>query len=238
MNNYQEQTITDIELNDELVMQYLLQSPDFFIRNASLVEKIRIPHPMKGGISLVEWQLRRQRNEIKQLQEEITLLMEYAGLNEMLCKRLLQLQADLAIASTLRDMLKRLQHWARTFGLLDAHVRLFSDRWQLNTPFDVANLALSRQIFEPLRRQRLSEEQHFLGSLNETELQLLLPQAQQVGSVALSLLGDKGDLGVIIFSSHDSQHYQQGMGTVILHQIAKFLPGLLTRWIERTSTPC
>ena len=46
-------------------------------------------------------------------------------------------------------------------------------------------------------------------------------------------MGENGELGMLIFSSRDAQHYQPGMGTVMLNQLAKMLPGLLERWIER-----
>ncbi|CNK64266.1 Uncharacterized protein conserved in bacteria [Yersinia mollaretii] len=232
MKSYEDQTLTGIELDDDAVMQFLLQNPDFFIRNARLVEQMHIPHPVRGSVSLVEWQLGRQRNQIGQLEEEITLLMEQAGLNEVLFNRLLQLQSHLAAASSLQDMLNRFQRWARDFGLSGANVRLFSDRWHIGAPSDFTHLGLSRTAFEPLRIQRLGSDNHYLGSLNGPELLLLLPQAKNVGSVALSLLGKEGDLGVIIFSSRDTQHYQQGMGTVMLNQLSLLLPSLLARWIE------
>ncbi|CFQ46371.1 MULTISPECIES: DUF484 domain-containing protein [Yersinia] len=232
MKSYEEQALEGIALDDDTVMQYLLQNPDFFIRNARLVEQMHIPHPVRGSVSLVEWQLGRQRNQIGQLEEEITLLMEQAGLNEVLFNRLLQLQTHLTAASSLQDMLNRLQRWARDFGLSGANVRLFSDRWHIGAPSDFTHLGLSRHAFEPLRIQRLGSDNHYLGSLNGPELLLLLPQAKQVGSVALSLLGKEGDLGVIIFSSRDTQHYQQGMGTVMLNQLSTLLPSLLARWIE------
>ncbi|CNI52278.1 Uncharacterized protein conserved in bacteria [Yersinia intermedia] len=232
MKSYEEQALAGIELDDDAVMQYLLQNPDFFIRNARLVEQMHIPHPVRGSVSLVEWQLGRQRNQIGQLEEEITLLMEQAGLNEVLFNRLLQLQSNLATASSLQDMLNRLQRWARDFGLSGANVRLFSDRWHIGAPSDFTHLALARHAFEPLRIQRLGSDNHYLGGLNGSELLLLLPQAKQVGSVALSLLGKNSDLGVIIFSSRDTQHYQQGMGTVMLNQLSMLLPSLLERWIE------
>ncbi|MEY4921305.1 MAG: hypothetical protein RLY17_22 [Pseudomonadota bacterium] len=231
MKNYEEQALAGIELDDDAVMQYLLQNPDFFIRNARLVEQMHIPHPVRGSISLVEWQLGRQRNQISQLEEELTLLMEQASLNQVLFNRLLQLQNNLATASSLQDLLNRLQCWARDFGLIGANVRLFSDRWHIGAPSDFTHLALSRHAFEPLRIQRLGNNNHYLGSLNGSELLLLLPKAKQVGSVALSLLGKNGDLGVIIFSSRDIQHYQQGMGTVMLNQLSTLLPSLLARWL-------
>ncbi|TQI78228.1 hypothetical protein FHU10_1768 [Serratia fonticola] len=233
MKSLEEPAVTAIELDDDTVMQYLLQNPDFFIRNARLVEQMRVPHPVRGTVSLVEWHLARQRNHINRLEEEITLLMEQASANETLFARLLHLQADLATASSLQDMLNRLQRWARGFGLAGANIRLFSDRWNIGAPSDFTHLGLTRSAFEPLRIQRLGDSHHYLGNLNGPELLLLLPQAKQVGSVALSLLGPQGDLGMVIFSSRDTQHYQQGMGTVMLGQLALMLPTLLERWIER-----
>ncbi|WP_447888239.1 DUF484 domain-containing protein [Serratia fonticola] len=233
MKQVDDRIATGVELDDDTVMQFLMQNPDFFMRNARLVEQMRVPHPVRGTVSLVEWHLARQRNQITQLEEEITLLMEQASANESLFGSLLHLQADLAIASSLQDMLNRLQRWARGFGLAGANIRLFADRWNIGAPSDFTHLGLTRSAFEPLRIQRLGDRYHYLGNLNGPELLLLLPQAKQVGSVALSLLGDQGDLGMVIFSSRDTQHYQQGMGTVMLGQLARMLPKLLERWIER-----
>lgn len=233
MKSVEDQAVAAIALDDNAVMQYLQQNPDFFMRNARQVEQMRVPHPVRGTVSLVEWHLARQRNHIDRLEEEITLLMEQASANEGLFGRLLHLQANLATADSLQDMLNRLQRWARGFGLAGANIRLFSDRWQIGAPSDFTHLGIARSAFEPLRIQRLGDDHHFLGSLNGPELLLLLPQAKQVGSVALSLLGEDGDLGMVIFSSRDTQHYQPGMGTVMLAQLARMLPELLERWIER-----
>jgi uncharacterized protein YigA (DUF484 family) len=49
MNNLDDQIESVTELDDELVMQYLLQNPDFFIRNARSVEQMHVPHPVKGS---------------------------------------------------------------------------------------------------------------------------------------------------------------------------------------------
>ncbi|MFJ5484560.1 DUF484 domain-containing protein [Pectobacterium actinidiae] len=233
MKNVEEQAEREIALSDEMVLQFLQQNPDFFIRNARPVEQMRIPHPVRGTVSLVEWQLARQRNHITQLEEEITLLMEQAGANEVLFNRLLGLQTELASADSLTDMLDRLQRWARQLGLAGATVRLFSDKWHIGAPSGFTHLGLNRSTFEPLRIQRFGQKNHYLGSLNGPELLLLLPQARQVGSVALSLMGNHHDLGVLIFSSRDSHHYQDGMGTVLLQQMAMMLPAMLARWVER-----
>lgn len=39
---------------------------------------------------------------------------------------------------------------------------------------------------------------------------MVLPEAKAVGSVAMSMLGSDADLGVVLFTSRDASHYQQG----------------------------
>ena len=233
MKNAEEQQDTVLQLDDNAVAEYLLRHPDFFIRHAHQVEQMQVPHPVRGSVSLVEWHMARSRHHISLLEENMTLLMEQANANEGLFYRLLKLQGRLASATSLQDMLNRLHRWAREMGLAGANVRLFADRWRIGAPSDFTHLALNRQAFEPLRIQRLGDKQHYLGPLNGPELLVVLPQAKAIGSVALSLMGSEADLGVLLVSSRDAQHYQEGQGTQLLHELALMLPDLLERWIER-----
>lgn len=79
------------ELDDRAVVDYLLRNPEFFIRNARVVEQMRVPHPVRDTVSLVEWHMARSRKHIDQLEENMTLLMEQASNNESLFYRLLNL---------------------------------------------------------------------------------------------------------------------------------------------------
>ncbi len=230
MKNIEEQADNTLLLDDQAVNDYLQQNPDFFIRNARQVEQMAVPHPVRGSVSLVEWYMARQRNHIQRLEEEITLLLEQASANQELFDRLLALQGHLAAAGSLQDMLNRLQRWARELGLAGVNLRLFANQWRLGAPSEFVQLGLSRQVFELLRIQRFGQQHHFLGSLNGQEL---LPQAKAIGSVAMSLMGERGELGVLIFSSRDSQHYQAGMGTLLIQYLAQMMPELLSRWVER-----
>ncbi|TLU61581.1 DUF484 domain-containing protein [Enterobacter sp. MF024] len=226
-----QETLT--EMDDRAVVDYLLRNPDFFIRNARVVEEMRVPHPVRGTVSLVEWHMARARNHINHLEENISLLMEQASSNEGLFYRLLHLQSRLASASSLDEFLLRLHRWARDMGLAGATLRLFPDRWRIGAPSSFTHLALSRQAFEPLRIQRMGQDNHYLGQLNGPELLVVLPEAKAIGSVAMSLMGRDGELGVMLFTSRDPHHYQQGQGTQLLQEIAQMLPELLERWIER-----
>ncbi len=46
-------------------------------------------------------------------------------------------------------------------------------------------------------------------------------------------MGEQGELGIIMFSSRDSLHYQSGMGTLLLQHLSQMMPELLERWVER-----
>ncbi len=220
-------------LNDRAVVDYLLQHPEFLFVMPPEVEHLRVPHPVRGTISLVEWHMMRARNHIHVLEENMSLLMEQAVANESLFQRLLQLQTRLAAAESLDDMLNRLHRWARELGLAGATVRLFPDCWRLGAPSKFTHLALNRQAFEPIRIQRLGRG----APLSWT--------AERPGAAGGAAGGEGhwvcGDIaaggdnapGVMLFSSRDAQHYQPGQGTQLLQEIAQMLPGLLERWIER-----
>ncbi|NHB97696.1 DUF484 domain-containing protein [Photorhabdus stackebrandtii] len=233
MEKKEEQLNIGGTLDDQTVVDYLLENPNFFIRNANVVEQMRVPHPIRETVSLVEWYMSRQRTRIAYLEENITLLMEQARVNEQLFEQLLKLLVDLAAAESLQDMLSRLNSWAKSLGLNGANIRLFSDKWHIGAPLNAPDLALSRNAFEPIRIHRFGNNNHYLGMLNGPEILLLLPQVRHVGSVAVSLLGTRGELGMVIFNSRNYQHYQDGMGTDMLDNLAKLLPDILSRWIKR-----
>lgn len=226
-------SVTKVKLDDDVVSQYLIDNPDFFIRNASYIERMRVPHPIRGGVSLPEWQMARQRNKISQLESEITLLMEHASTNESLFNQLMDLQVQLVKASNLNELVESLNIWAKSLGLNGAYLYLFEDKWLLNAPSNYHHFALNSSRFDFIRVRHLQYSHQYLGSLNTTELDFLLTEHGYVGSVALSLLGQFGDLGILIFTSANPQHYHAGQGTLLLEKLSEILPILIEKWIMR-----
>lgn len=224
---------TVVKLNDEMVSQYIIDNPDFFIRNAAQIERMRVPHPVRGIISLPEWHMARQRNKINQLESEITMLMEHAIANELLFNQLMKLQYQLIKAKDIDELMTSLKNWAKELGLNGAYLYLFDDKWLINAPSNYHHLALSSSQFDFIRVRHLQYSQFYLGQLNTSELDLLLPNRGYVGSVALSLFGQFGDLGVLVFTSSDSMHYQAGQGTLLLEKVSEILPILIEKWIMR-----
>lgn len=128
------------QIDDSQVVRYLQEQPDFFIRNASLIEQLTIPHAIQGAISLPEAVMNRQRLKIKQLEQDICFMVEQAHENGQLFDELLYLVIEMSMAQSLSDMLNSLNRWAKKLGLSGASVRLFSDCWRLSAPLDAQAL--------------------------------------------------------------------------------------------------
>ena len=69
-------------LTAEVVAEYLRDNPDFFQDRKDLVDRLAINNVEQGAVSLVEIQLKRQRQRIEELEEEITGLMSLAANND------------------------------------------------------------------------------------------------------------------------------------------------------------
>ncbi|MDF7669706.1 DUF484 family protein [Orbaceae bacterium ESL0721] len=223
-------------IDEETICHYLLDHPDFFIRHAKQLESIQIPHPIREAVSLPEWHMARQRNKIEQLESEITLLMEHASTNEALADQLQLLQNQMIIATDLNHLSEILNRWTKLLGLSGAYLYLFDDKWQLNAPLNYHHFTLNAAKFNFIRVRHLQYSYQYLGRLNSTELDFLLPPTQSrahIGSVALSLFGEFGDLGLLMFTSRHQDHYQTGQGTWLIEKISETLPILISRWIKR-----
>lgn len=222
-------------LSDSQVAAYLQHQPQFFMRHPALLNSLHIPHYSRGAVSLVELQLLTLRQQVSELQQQQRELVERAAENERLFFSLLPLQRQLLQAPSLADGLQILQQWSRSLGLLACGVRLFSDRWQLTAPSTAHELALSPLQFEPIRVQRFGQcffpGASYLGPLNAVEQQLLLPDVVRVGSVAVQRLGAEREWGVLVFASRDPQHFQPGMATHLLQQVAALVEQALPAWV-------
>lgn len=222
-----------VVFTDDKICQHLLRHPDFFVRHARRLEGLRISHPVRGVISLPEWQMGRQRAKIKQLEQEIQSLITHATQNEILFERLMALQLALFNTTDLDEMLAKLNEWARSLGLQGAYLYLFEHKWQISAPSKYQHLSISVDKFDFIRIRHLQYNYHYLGQLCQSEMAWLLPQLECHGSVAMSLLGQFGDLGLLIFVSRDPHYYQYGQGTLLLEKISLILPVLVGRWIAK-----
>ncbi len=202
----------DYSLSAEEVSEYLLTNPDFFTKHPEVTEKLVIPHTQKGSVSLVEIQGELLRKKTRQLNYKLNQLVTIAKQNEKIYRvytdlnvQLLRCKSVAEVQYTLEDVLQeRLQ-------LSCAVIKSFKG------PHAIPEL--QQRLFT---EKRFQSETFFFGRLSQHERQLLFGD-QAAESVALMLLGDNKDLGILAIGSADASHFTPDMDTLLLQQLQQVL---------------
>lgn len=200
------------------IPNYLLSHPDFFVKYAHLLENIDVPHAHKGSVSLVELQSEQLRKKVRLLNYKLSQLISIAKQNEQIYR----VYADLNLRILGCETLEELQ-----FVLTE----VMQERLQLESvvikPFVGAHAfpEIQRRLFV---EKRFKRDKFFFGRLSEHERKLLFPD-QQANSVALLLLGELGELGMLAVSSKDASHFNPDMDTLLITQLQQFLSILLPK---------
>ncbi|APD88483.1 hypothetical protein BM524_00925 [Alteromonas mediterranea] len=194
------------------VHAFLLENPEFFAQYPDLLEKIKLPHEHKGSVSLVEIQSEQLRKKVRQLNFKLNQLVTIAKQNEKIYRvytdlnvQLLRCESVAEVQFTLEDVLQeRLQ-------LSSAVIKSFKG------PHAIPEL--QRRLFT---EKRFKNTNFFFGRLSQHERQLLFGESP-AESVALMLLGDNRDLGILGISSSDASHFTPDMDTLLLQQLKQVL---------------
>lgn len=202
----------DYSLSAEEVSEYLLTNPDFFTKHPEVTEKLVITHTQKGSVSLVEIQGELLRKKTRQLNYKLNQLVTIAKQNEKIYRvytdlnvQLLRCKSVAEVQYTLEDVLQeRLQ-------LSCAVIKSFKG------PHAIPEL--QQRLFT---EKRFQSETFFFGRLSQHERQLLFGD-QAAESVALMLLGDNKDLGILAIGSADASHFTPDMDTLLLQQLQQVL---------------
>jgi uncharacterized protein YigA (DUF484 family) len=212
---------TEEQITAQQVANYLLANPEFFEQNPSLVEKFNIPHTQKGSVSLVELQSEQLRKKVRTLNHKLSQLISIAKRNEEIYRIYADLNIRILKCTSMEDLVFILEE------VIQENLNLASVSLM---PFKGAHALpeIQRRLFI---EKRFKREKFFFGRLSDHERKLLFPE-QDVKSVALLLLGDLGELGILAIGSTDPSHFNPDMDTLLISQLQQFmgilLPKLLT----------
>ncbi|MDU0353149.1 DUF484 family protein [Paraglaciecola aquimarina] len=209
---------TDEQLAAEQVAAYLLDNPDFFAQYPNIVEKLEIPHAQKGSVSLVELQSEQLRKKVRTLNLKLSQLIAIAKKNEEIYRIYADLNIRILKATSIYDLTYILEE------VIQENLQLASVSLM---PFKGANALpeIQRRLFI---EKRFKKEHHFFGRLSDHERKLLFAD-QVANSVALLLLGDAGELGILAIGSKDPSHFNPDMDTLLISQLQQFLGILLPK---------
>jgi uncharacterized protein YigA (DUF484 family) len=235
MTTSQARGIKHDSLSDASVADYLQTYPDFFERNTPLLMKLRLPHLRDAGatVSLVERQVEVLRERNQSLERKLKELVDVARANDALADRIHRLSQRLIRAHTLLETVNAIETSLREdFDAMHSVLVLFmeqaaslqSDAGRFLRVGNAADADL--KTFESL----LQSGKPRCGQVRDAQRDYLFGKDSiEIGSVALTPLGPKGELGILAIGASDAERFHPAMSTEFLSRIGELVTYALMR---------
>jgi uncharacterized protein YigA (DUF484 family) len=221
-------------LNDSSVGEYLQTYPDFFERNSQLLTKLRLPHlrDMGATVSLVERQVEVLRERNQSLERKLKELVDVARANDALADRIHRLSQRLIRVHTLIESVNAIETSLREdFDAMHSVLVLFLEQARslegagrfirCATPADA-----DIKSFESL----MNSGKPRCGQIRDAQRDYLFGKDSiEIGSVALTPLGPKGELGILAIGASDAERFHPAMSTEFLSRIGELVTYALMR---------
>ncbi|MGR9045968.1 MAG: DUF484 family protein [Gammaproteobacteria bacterium] len=210
------------ELSSEQVASYLQQHPEFFSEHLHLLESMTIPHPSGEAISLISKQLEIFRTKHRDLENQLTALIEIAHDNDTSVSRMHHLTLSLLDAANLEEAVANLNHVFSEYFLTDfVGIKIIVPG---------RHDALARLFIEP----GAPELQHFYQLLNSNQAKCGRPTlaqarvmfgdaATEVKSCALIPMVYTRLEGIIAIGSREESRFHYSMGRLFLTQMSEII---------------
>jgi uncharacterized protein len=218
------------ETEEESIAAYLQHNPDFFERHQALLARLRLPH-VRGGstISLVERQIEVLREKHASLEGKLAELVQVARGNDAIAEKLHRFTRRLLGARSRTEAITRIEASLREdFDAFHAVLVLMGEqpdattqRFARTVRADDVNLKSFETLFasgKPRCGQARDSQREFLfGS-----------DANDIGSIALVPLGEKGAVGLLAIGSTDRDRFHPGMSTEFLARMSDLIADSLS----------
>ncbi|MGB0936912.1 MAG: DUF484 family protein [Colwellia sp.] len=216
--------LDDLPLNDELVLTYLQDNPEFFNRNPNLVTNLRLEDQQRGTVSLVQRQQQQLRQKVTVLEDEITQLMSVGNHNDQLFTLFSDLYLKLIDCESVNSLLDYLTYSVTELLSLSVF-KIWIDPSYTDTAIE--HTCVSENDCGGILQNRLANEDYYFGRLQQTEQSLIFTRVC-AGSVALIKLSHENKtFGFLTIFSEDAQHFDPRMDTMLLSQFRKLVSKLL-----------
>jgi len=223
-------------ITEEDIANFLVNTPDFFERNAELLAAVRLnsPHGTRA-VSLQERQADMLREKIRALEMRLMDMMRHGTDNEVLIERMQRWVKTLLMTANASDLPYTIaDHIQHDFMVPQVAIKVWgvADDYQIE-PFAVGVGDEVKTFAETLSTPYVGMNQNF-----EAVKWLLEPSAAQ--SVAMvALRATQADdtpqtatkqpvIGLLVMASPDAQRYHEGMGTAFIERLGDLASAALS----------
>jgi uncharacterized protein YigA (DUF484 family) len=217
------------ESEEESVASYLQHNPDFFERHHALLARLRLPHARGGStISLVERQIEVLREKHAAVEAKLAEFVRVARANDALADKLHRFTRQLlragsrdAVIATMESSLRMdFDTFHSLLVLIGPQPDIASQRFVRVVRTDDPNLKSFETLFASGKPR--------CGQVRDTQREFLFgSDGNDIGSVALVPLGEKGCVGLLALGSTDRDRFHPGMSTEFLARMADLIADAL-----------
>jgi uncharacterized protein YigA (DUF484 family) len=198
----------------ELVEQFLLDNPTFFLGREALVDQLTIAHQQQGAVSLVELQLKRQRDQLQTLVDEKKDLLSVVSHNDRTFRHFMDLEKRMLVVHSGEQVISSLEHKARELDLKVVVGVVDHPNTQIT---------VSREHWSRFKSQHIGERGAYLGRLKRSAKERLFglnSSVFELGSYAVISFEHPNLEGFICFCSEDGGRFQPSQDTLYLSHLA------------------
>jgi hypothetical protein len=219
------------DAEEESVARYLQHNPEFFERHQALLARLRLPHSRGGStISLVERQIEVMRERHAALEAKLAELVRVARDNDAVADRFHRFARRLLRAESRQAALDEIETSLRDdFDAFNSVLLLVSEKPQESTQRFLRGIAAddpNLKSFESL----FASAKPRCGQVRDSQRDFLFgSDANDIGSVALVPLGEKGSMGLLALGSTERDRFHPGMSTEFLARMADLIADAVAR---------
>lgn len=213
-------------ITEDDIANYLVNTPDFFERHASLLASVQLTHPQSHrAVSLQERQAQMLRDKIKGLEHRIMDMIRHGNENMIFTDKLHRWSCELlvtlpdhlvdSVVDNIRDLFQVPQVALRLWSLGAAH----------------AQAPYAQGVTEAVKALAGSLDTPYVGPNKGYEAVQWLAEPSQAASLAvLALRAGPGQdaLGLLVLASPDAQRFNSHMGTDLLERMAELAGAALS----------
>jgi uncharacterized protein YigA (DUF484 family) len=219
------------DAEEETVARYLQHNPEFFERHQALLARLRLPHSRGGStISLVERQIEVMRERHAALEAKLAELVRVARDNNVIAERFHRFARRLLRAPTRQAALDEIEAslhddfdaFHSVLLLLGSAPQESAQRFPRSIASDDPNLKSFESLFASAKPR--------CGQVRDSQREFLFgSDANDIGSVALVPLGEKGSMGLLALGSTERDRFHPGMSTEFLGRMADLIADAVAR---------
>ena len=181
------------EISAKEVELYLLKNTDFFLTRESIVSELNFKHSPGKAESLLERQVRKLRNEQKDLLDSLSIFLSNASENEELFSKSKALVLKIVTAEDEDALIELMPKSLKKIFDVDAAYLKFFTNSEMNSLEESTGMTFS-----------VGETKH--GSFANKKIQILFGD-DSIKSVVISVFKNKNKIGLLLIGSKDKTRY-------------------------------